>query len=79
MTAKSRMSVFERAWYALVASIVASAAISLLSALGSADAIAILPSSAFDLAMSRYIFLPIYVLAFLVAPWISFRFPITRR
>ena len=70
------MTFSERAGYALVVTIVATAVVSLALAIGSADAVALLPSTAFDLIMGPCIFSPIYVVAFLIAPQLEPRLPI---
>ena len=72
------MSFLERARYAAYLAVVTGALVSLLLVLGSADAIALLPPSAFDLALSPTLMASIYVLAFIVAPWVAERFPIKR-
>ncbi len=73
-----QMGFLQRAGYALIATIVAVAAVGLFIAIGSADVIALLPSSAFDLVMGPYLFVPIYAVAFLLAPWLSSRIAIKR-
>lgn len=73
------MSLSERAGYALAVTIVATAAVSLAVAVGSADAIALLPPNAFDLIMGPYIFLPIYAVAFLITPQLKSRLTVKSR
>ncbi len=70
------MTFFERARYAAYLAIVVGALLSLILALGSADAIALLPRSAFNLALSPPLMIGTYVVAFIVAPWIAARTPI---
>jgi hypothetical protein len=64
--------------YALYLAIVLSAAVSLVVMLASADAIQILPASAFNFAMSPSLFLVAFAVGYLVAPAMSKRFPIKR-
>jgi hypothetical protein len=72
------MTLFQRARYALILAIVAGSFISLLIALGSADAIGLLPPDAFNLALSPSLMVVTYIAAFLVAPRIAKHLPIAR-
>lgn len=70
------MTILQRARYAAYLAIVIGALLSLLLVLGSADAIALLPPSAFDLALSLPLMIGAYVVAFIVTPWVAARTPI---
>jgi hypothetical protein len=72
------MPLFARIRYSLYLAIALSMAVSLAIVLASADAIAVLPSSAFDWAFSPAMFLLAYAMSFVVAPSVSERFPIKR-
>lgn len=72
------MTLFERLRYALVAAAVGGATLSLVIALLSADANAVLPQRAFDWIMSPLYGLVVYVVAFIFAPVLETRFPINR-
>lgn len=72
------MTLFERLRYALYAAAVGGATLSLVIALLSADAIAVLPQRAFDWIMSPLYGLVVYVIAFIFAPALKERFPINR-
>jgi len=73
------MSLLARLRYSLYLAIALSMIASLTIVLASADAIAILPSSAFDWAFSPTMGLLAYALAFAIAPLLSERFPIKRK
>lgn len=70
------MTLFQRARYAAYLAIVVGALLSLALVLGSTDAIALLPPNAFDLALSPFLMLSTYVVAFLVTPWVAARAPL---
>ncbi|WP_127997184.1 hypothetical protein [Piscinibacter defluvii] len=70
------MTILQRARYAAYLAIVIGALLSLVLVLGSADAIALLPPSAFDLALSLPLMIGTYVVAFIVTPWVAARTPI---
>jgi len=72
------MPFLARLRYSLYLAIVLSVAVSLVILLASADAIAILPPSAFDVALSPGLFLAAYVVSFVAAPFVAERFPIKR-
>jgi hypothetical protein len=72
------MGLVERFRYAAYLAVVVGAIVGLLLALGSADAIGFLPSSAFDLMFSPMLMLALYLVAFAVAPWVAERLPIKR-
>ena len=72
------MPLVARLRYSLYLAIALSVAVSLFLVLASADAIAILPPSAFDFALSPSLFAGAYVVSYLVAPSIVERFPIKR-
>jgi len=72
------MSLLDRVRYSLYLAIVIAAILSLALVLGSADAIGILPASAFDFALSPTLFFVTYILSFIAAPHIAERFPIKR-
>lgn len=72
------MPPFDRLRYALYAAAVGGAALSLAIALLSADAIGVLSARSFDWIMSPLYCVAVYVVAFIVAPFLEQRFPITR-
>lgn len=72
------MTFLQRAGYAFVVAIVVGSAASLLIVLATADGIDLLPKSAFDWAGSLYLFVPIWIMAFLLSPRLSVRFKIKR-
>ncbi len=72
------MALFHRLRYALYAAAVGGAALSLAIALLSADAIAVLPARSFDWIMNPLYGVAVYVAAFILAPFLEQRFPITR-
>jgi hypothetical protein len=72
------MTLAQRARYAAFLAIAAGALVSLLLMVGSADAIAILPRGASDLALSPSLMVVAYIAAFLIAPWLAHRLPIKR-
>jgi hypothetical protein len=71
------MTLFERLRYALYAAAVGGATLSLAIALLSADAIGVLPARAFDWIMSPLYGVAVYVVAFILAPALAERFPIS--
>jgi hypothetical protein len=73
------MPLFDRFRYALYAAAVGAAALGLVIALLSADAIGVLPTKAFDWIMSPWYMAVIYAVAFALSPILARRFPITRR
>jgi len=72
------MGLFQRVIYALFVIIPVLAVVYLLLAIASANTVALLPSSASEFALSAYFYVPIYVVAFALAPWLRSRIPITR-
>ena len=70
------MPLLVRLRYALILAIVGSAAASLLVALATADAIGLLPGSAFNALFSPFFFLAVYAAAFLLSPWVAERLPV---
>jgi hypothetical protein len=72
------MPLLDRLHYALYAAAVGAAALGLLIALLSADAIGILPTRAFDWIMSPWYMVSVYVVAFIFAPVLAERLPISR-
>jgi len=73
------MSIFARLRYALYLTVVLWAAFGLAVMLASADSIALLPSSAGDLISNPIYLLALYVVSFVVGPWLAQRVPIKRR
>ena len=72
------MTLFARLRYSLYLAIALSMAASLVLMVASADAIAILPPSAFDLAMSPALFAIAYIASFVASPFVARRFPVKR-
>ena len=72
------MTLLARIRYAAYLAVVVGAAISLALILGSADAIALLPRRAFDWAFSPPLMITIYVISFIIAPWVAAKLPIKR-
>jgi hypothetical protein len=72
------MPLLARLRYSLYLAIALSMIASLIIVLASADVIGILPSSAFDFAMSPGLFLLAYGISFTVAPVVANRYPIKR-
>ena len=72
------MTLLTRLRYALYLAAVCGAVVGLLVAIASADAISLLPISAFDTLFSPYYFLIIYATSFVISPWVAKRFPIQR-
>lgn len=72
------MSLPARLRYSLYLAIALSMVASLVIVLASADAVGILPPSAFDLALSPGLFLVTYVISFVASPFMAARFPIKR-
>jgi hypothetical protein len=70
------MPLLTRLRYALYLAIVSAAAASLIVALASADAVGLLPGSAFQALFSPFFFLVVYAAAFVLAPWVARRLPI---
>lgn len=70
------MSLLQRARYAAYLTVVVGALVSLVLVLGSADVVALLPPSAFDLALSPTLMIGTYVVAFIVTPWFAAKAPI---
>ena len=69
------MPLTERFKYALHIGIVSWAFIGIAIALGTADAIEILPNVAFDWFMAPWFPIAIYVMAFIIAPKVSEKLP----
>lgn len=75
----SAMITFQRLRYALYLHIVVTAILGLILSIASADVIAFIPRmNVGELISSPYYFVPAYAICFLVAPWISLRYPIKR-
>ena len=72
------MNLVARLRYSLYLAIALSVVVSLALVLASADAIAILPPSAFDFAFSPSLFVVAFIVSFLVGPYVAERFPIKR-
>jgi hypothetical protein len=72
------MTLFERLRYSLYLSAVGGAAIILVLSIASADVVGWLPPSAGHRLFSPFFLLTLYLVAYLVAPWVSQRFPIVR-
>jgi hypothetical protein len=72
------MSLFERLRYALYLAVVGGALIGLIVAIASADVIGLLPIAAFDMLFNPLYFVALYVVAFIVSPWVADRIPIAR-
>jgi hypothetical protein len=72
------MTLFERLRYALYLAAVGGAVIILVISIASADVVGWLPPSADRLVLSPFFPFALYLVAFLVAPWVSQRFPIGR-
>jgi hypothetical protein len=72
------MTLFERLRYSLYLAAVAGAIITLVISIASADVVGWLPSSVDKLVLSPYFLVALYLVAYLVAPWVSRRFPIVR-
>ena len=70
------MPLLTRLRYALYLAVVSGAGASLIVALASADAISLLPGSAFQALFSPFFFLVVYAAAFVITPWVSRRLPI---
>jgi hypothetical protein len=62
--------------YALYLAAVIGAALGLLIALASTEAIALLPMSTFEALFSPLFFIAVYAVAFVVAPWAAERLPL---
>jgi hypothetical protein len=72
------MTVFERLRYSLYLAAVGGAVIILVISIASADVVGWLPPSADKLVLSPFLPFALYLVAYLVAPWLSRRFPIVR-
>ena len=72
------MSLFERLRYALYLAVVSFALIGLVVSLATADVIGLLPMAVFDMMFDPFYVVALYIVAFLVAPWVVDRLPITR-
>jgi len=72
------MGFFQRAIYAFFVIIPVLAVVNVFLAIASANTVALLPRSASEFAMTAYFYVPIYVVAFALAPWLRSRVPITR-
>jgi hypothetical protein len=73
------MTVFERLRYSFYLTAVGAAAIVLAISILSADVVGGRPVSADKLAYSPSLLFPLYLRAYLAAPWVSRRFPIGRK
>ena len=73
------MTLLERLRYALYLAAVAGAVLGLVISIGSADAVGLLPASADRLIFSPFFLPALYLVAYLVAPLVSRRFPIVRK
>ncbi len=72
------MGLFQRVIYALFVLIPVLAVVNVFLAIASANTVGLLPRSASEFAMSAYVYLPMYLIACVLAPRLSSRFPITR-
>lgn len=72
------MNPLTRLGYALRLAIVSAAIIGLIITIASADVIGLIPIRVFDAMLNPIYFLFLYVVAFLLAPLVSERFPISR-
>ena len=72
------MTLFERLRYSLYLAAVGGAVIMLVISIASDDAVGWLPPSADKLIFTPFFPFAIYLVAYLVAPWASQRFPIVR-
>ena len=72
------MSLFERLKYSLCLAAVSGAIIGLLVSLATADFIRLLPIAVFEMMFSPLYLVALYVVAFVTAPWVADRLPITR-
>ena len=72
------MPLLARLRYALFLAIALTMIAMLVIALGTADVVDLLPSSAFEFAMGPGLFLLCYAVAFFIAPDLARRFPIKR-
>ena len=70
------MSLLTRLRYAPYLAVVGGAAVALLMAIASADAVALLPISAFDALFGPFFVLAVYGVSFALAPWVVRRLPI---
>jgi hypothetical protein len=73
------MTLFERLRYALFLAAVGGAAIILVISIATADVVGWLPSSADRLVFSPLFLFALYLVAYLLAPWVSRRFRVVRK
>lgn len=71
------MSLYQRLRYSLYLAAVGSSLVGLVIAVASADVVGLLPIAAFDFLMSPVYLLIVFTVAFLAAPLVASRFPIT--
>ena len=69
---------FERLRYSFYLTVVGGVAVSLFVSLASADAIGLLPATAFELIFSPFYWLGLFVIAFFAAPRVANWLPIVR-
>jgi hypothetical protein len=72
------MSLFERFRYALYLAAVSGAIIGLSVSLATADVIGLLPIAVFEMMFNPLYLVALYIVAFVAAPWVADRLPITR-
>jgi hypothetical protein len=72
------MTLFERLRYSLYMAAIGGAAIILLISIASADVVGWLPASADKFVFSPFFLFALYLVAYLLAPLLSQRFPIVR-
>jgi len=72
------MTLFERLRYSLYLAAIGGAVIILVISIASADMVGWLPASADKIALSPFFLFALYLLAYLLAPLASRRFPIVR-
>jgi hypothetical protein len=73
------MTLFERLRYSLYLAAVGGAVIVLVISIASADVVGWLPPSAEKLVLNPFFPFALYLVAYLVAPWMSRQLPIVRR
>jgi hypothetical protein len=72
------MTLFERLRYSLYLAAIGGAVIILVISIASADMVGWLPASADKIVLSPFFLFALYLLAYLLAPLASRRFPIVR-
>ena len=72
------MPLLARARYSLYLAVVISAIVMLVVAIASADVVGLLPIGVFDALFSPFFFPIVYVVSYVLAPWLARRFPVVR-